>query len=75
MRALTFLINQGKAFYWGTSEWTAQQVMEAHSIARQYCLIPPTMEQLEYNLFRREKVEREFLPLYKSIGLGIFIDN
>lgn len=71
VRAMSLVIMQGKVFYWGTSEWTSQQVMEAHSVARQYNLIPPSMEQLEYNLFRREKVEKEFTPLYKSIGLGI----
>jgi aryl-alcohol dehydrogenase-like predicted oxidoreductase len=68
---MTHVINQGKVFYWGTSEWTSHQVMEAYSVARQHMLIPPSMEQLEYNLFRREKVEKEFTPLYKSIGLGI----
>lgn len=68
---MTHVINQGKVFYWGTSEWSSQQIMEAYSLARQYNLIPPTMEQSEFNMFRREKVEKEFIPLYKSIGLGI----
>ncbi len=67
---MTYLVNQGKVFYWGTSEWTAQQIMEAYSVARQYQLVPPSIEQPEYNMFRREKVEKDFLPLYKSIGLG-----
>ena len=59
--------------FWGTSEWTAQQQTEAYAEARQYNLTPPTMEQPEYNLFRREKVESEFLPLYGLFGLGTTI--
>lgn len=70
VRTMTDLIRQGKVLYWGTSEWTAQQIMEAYSIARQYGLVPPTMEQPEYNMFRRDRVELELLPLYESIGLG-----
>lgn len=70
VRAMTYLINQGMAFYWGPSEWSADQIMEAYSVARQYGLVPPTMEQPEYNMFHREKVEREFLRLYDEIGLG-----
>ena len=73
VRAMTFLINQGLAFYWGTSQWTAAQIMEAYLIARQHDLIPPTMEQPEYNMFSRYKVEREFEPLYRDIGLGTTI--
>jgi voltage-dependent potassium channel beta subunit len=73
VRAMHNLITQGKVIYWGTSEWTAQQLTEAYSVARQYNLTPPTMEQPEYNLFRREKVEAEFLPLYDLFGLGTTI--
>ncbi|NJD58697.1 MAG: aldo/keto reductase [Anaerolineales bacterium] len=73
VRAMNFLIDQGLAFYWGTSEWSADEIMQAYSIARQYNLIPPTMEQPEYNMFRRDKVEREFLRLYQEIGLGTTI--
>ncbi len=73
VRAMNFLINEGMAFYWGTSEWGAAQIMEAYSIARQYDLIPPTMEQPEYNMFAREKVEREYVHLYTEIGLGTTI--
>src|SRR4030067_680640 len=65
VRAMNFIIDQGLAFYWGTSEWSAARIMEAYSIARQYDLIPPTMEQPEYNMFHRKKVEREYMPLYK----------
>jgi aryl-alcohol dehydrogenase-like predicted oxidoreductase len=67
------LILQGKVIYWGTSEWTAQQLTEAYTAARQYNLTPPTMEQPEYNLFRRDKVESEYLPLYALFGLGTTI--
>ena len=73
VRAMTYLVNQGLAFYWGTSEWSADQIMQAHAIARQYDLIPPTMEQPQYNMFHREKVEKEFLRLYSEIGLGTTI--
>jgi len=70
VRAMTELVQQGKVFYWGTSEWSAQQLMEAHSVARQYNLIPPTMEQPQYNMFARERVEVEYGRLYEAIGLG-----
>ena len=73
VRAMHNLIMQGKILYWGTSEWNAQQITEAHGIAREYGLTPPTMEQPEYNLFQREKVEKDFLPLYKKYGLGTTI--
>ena len=73
VRAMHNLIVQGKVIYWGTSEWTAQQLTEAYAAARAYDLTPPTMEQPEYNLFRREKVEAEFLPLYDLFGLGTTI--
>jgi voltage-dependent potassium channel beta subunit len=70
VRAMNYLINQGMAFYWGTSEWNAVQIMEAYSIARQYDLIPPSMEQPQYNMFNRINVEREYVHLYNEIGLG-----
>ncbi len=70
VRAMDILIKQGKAFYWGTSEWSAAEIMRADAIARQYNLTPPTMEQPEYNLFRRERVEVEYAPLYKELGYG-----
>ncbi len=70
VRAMNFLISQGLAFYWGTSEWSADQIVQAHSIARLYDLIPPAMEQPQYNMFTREKVEHEYTRLYTEIGLG-----
>lgn len=65
------LITQGKILYWGTSEWATEQIMQAYAVARQYNLTPPTMEQPEYNLFHRDKVEYDFVRLYKEIGLGL----
>ena len=70
---MTNLIQQGKVLYWGTSEWSAQQLMEAHSVARQYNLIPPVMEQPQYNMFHRERFEVEYGRLYDKIGLGTTI--
>ncbi len=64
------LITQGKILYWGTSEWSAQEIMEAHMVAKQYNLIGPTMEQPQYNMLVREKVEVEFSQIYKTVGLG-----
>ncbi|MCO6476970.1 MAG: aldo/keto reductase, partial [Phaeodactylibacter sp.] len=71
--AMNHLIQQGKVLYWGTSEWSAQEVMEAHMVARQLNLIGPTMEQPQYNMFHREKVEVEFSQIYKTVGLGTTI--
>jgi voltage-dependent potassium channel beta subunit len=71
--AMNQVIKQGKAFYWGTSEWSAPEIMEAYGVARREHLIPPTMEQPQYHMFHREKVEHEFLRLYRDIGLGTTI--
>ncbi|MCS6796500.1 MAG: aldo/keto reductase [Raineya sp.] len=71
--AMNDLIRQGKVLYWGTSEWSAQEIQEAYGIARQYNLIPPTMEQPQYNMFHRYRVEVEYAQLYKNIGLGTTI--
>lgn len=73
VRAMHDLIAQGKVMYWGTSEWTAQQLTEAYSIARQHNLTPPTMEQPQYNMFERQKVEDDYAPLYDLMGLGTTI--
>jgi len=67
------LITQGKILYWGTSEWSAQEIMEAHMVAKQHNLIGPTMEQPQYNMLVREKVEVEFSQIYKTVGLGTTI--
>lgn len=71
--AMNDLIRQGKVLYWGTSEWSAQAITEAWVVARENHLIGPTMEQPEYNMFHRAKVEAEFLPLYEKYGLGTTI--
>lgn len=73
VRAMDDLIHQGLILYWGTSEWSAQEIMEAHSVARQYGLNPPQMEQPQYNMFERERIEKEYLRLYTQIGLGTTI--
>jgi voltage-dependent potassium channel beta subunit len=71
--AMNHLIAQGKVLYWGTSEWSAQEIMEAHMVARQNHLIGPVMEQPQYNMFTREKVEVEFKQIYSTVGLGTTI--
>ncbi|MFM8322582.1 MAG: potassium channel beta subunit family protein [Chloroflexota bacterium] len=68
--AMNQMLQQGKAFYWGTSEWSATQIMEAYGIARRDHLTPPLMEQPEYNMLHRERVEKEYARLYREIGLG-----
>ena len=73
VRAMDIVIKQGKAFYWGTSEWSAAEIMRADAVARQYGLTPPTMEQPQYNMFTRERFEREYAPLYKELGYGTTI--
>lgn len=73
VRAMDNLVRQGKVMYWGTSEWSAQQITEAHAVARQQHLTPPTMEQPQYNMLNRHKVEAEFRPLYEGPGLGTTI--
>ncbi len=70
---MTNLIQQGKILYWGGSEWTAAELMEAHMVAKENNLIGPVVEQPEYNLFRREKMEMEYLPVFRTVGLGTTI--
>lgn len=64
------LIQQGKILYWGTSEWSGVEIMEAHRVAHQYGLIGPAMEQPQYNLFERNKMENEFLMIFRTVGMG-----
>jgi len=73
VRAMSYLIDSGRAFYWGTSEWSAEQIREAYHIARRERLVPPTMEQPQYNMLHRERVEKEYARLYDEIGLGTTI--
>uniref|UniRef100_A0A669DJV1 Voltage-gated potassium channel subunit beta-1 n=1 Tax=Oreochromis niloticus TaxID=8128 RepID=A0A669DJV1_ORENI len=70
VRAMTFVIEQGMAMYWGTSRWNVVEIMEAYSIARQFNLIPPVCEQAEYHYFQRDKVELHLPELYHKIGVG-----
>lgn len=67
------LIQQGKILYWGTSEWSGVELMEAHRVAQHYRLIGPSMEQPQYNLFERNKVENDYLQVFKNVGLGTTI--
>src|SRR5688572_16503728 len=71
--AMDALIRQGKVLYWGTSEWSATQIKEASRIARAHHLHAPTMEQPQYNLLHRSRVELEYAPLYSELGLGTTI--
>ena len=73
VRAMGDLVAQGKVLYWGTSEWSAGEIAQAAGIARALGCAPPTMEQPEYNMFERAKVEREFARLYEDPGLGTTI--
>lgn len=72
-RAMHDLIVQGKVLYWGTSEWPAAQIAAAHRVCAEQNLHPPIVEQPQYNLFHRSRVEREYAPLYQSPGLGTTI--
>ena len=67
------LIMQGKILYWGTSEWSGVEIMEAHRIAEKYKLIGPSMEQPQYNMFERNKMENEFVEIFKNVGMGTTI--
>jgi voltage-dependent potassium channel beta subunit len=71
--AMNTLLQQGKILYWGTSEWSAVEIMEAIRVAKQYNLIGPTMEQPQYNLLERDKMEKEYLLLFQEYGLGTTI--
>jgi aryl-alcohol dehydrogenase-like predicted oxidoreductase len=67
------LIQQGKVLYWGTSQWSGAEIMEAHRIAQQYGLIGPVVEQPQYNMFWRTRMEQDYLPVFKNVGLGTTI--
>jgi voltage-dependent potassium channel beta subunit len=71
VRAMSFLVDQGMTFYWGTSEWSGEQIRHAYEIAQRLHLHPPLMEQPQYNMLHRDRVEREYAPLYRDIGLGL----
>jgi len=71
VRAMDQIIRSGYAFYWGTSEWPKNLIVEAHDIAERLGAYPPAVEQPQYNLFCRQRVEKEYVPLYKNYGMGI----
>ena len=73
VRAMDGLVRQGKVLYWGTSEWSADEIREAQRVARDHDLVAPTMEQPQYNLLDRERVETEYAPLYAEYGMGTTI--
>jgi voltage-dependent potassium channel beta subunit len=73
VQTMNTLIQQGKILYWGTSEWSGVEIMEAHRVAAQYRLIGPSMEQPQYNLLERHKMENEYLEIFKNQGLGTTI--
>lgn len=70
VRAMNWVIDQGKAFYWGTSEWSAQELTEAHMVAERLGMIPPLMEQPQYSMLHRERFEVEYAPLFERFGMG-----
>jgi len=70
---MNLLIQQGKILYWGTSEWSGVEIMEAHRAAAHFGLIPPSVEQPQYNLLERNKLENEFLGIFNSVGMGTTI--
>ncbi|KAI8819084.1 NADP-dependent oxidoreductase domain-containing protein [Fimicolochytrium jonesii] len=73
VRAFNWVIEKGYAFYWGTSEWSAEQISDAHRVADSLGLIGPLMEQPQYNMLHRERFEVEYAPLYAKYGLGTTI--
>ncbi|KAJ7224640.1 NADP-dependent oxidoreductase domain-containing protein [Mycena pura] len=70
VRAFNYVIDKGWAFYWGTSEWSAREIEEAHHIATKLGLVAPVAEQMQHNMFHRERAEKEYAPLYKKYGYG-----
>lgn len=73
VRAMDWLCNQGLAHYWGTSEWSAQELSEAHAVAARLGLIAPVMEQPQYNMLHRSRFEREYAPIFSQYGMGTTI--
>ena len=70
---MNILLQQGKILYWGTSEWSAAEIMEAHAVADKLSLIGPAMEQPQYNLFERQKVEHDYYTIFRNVGMGATI--
>jgi len=70
---MNILLQQGKILYWGTSEWSAAEIMEAHAVADKLSLIGPAMEQPQYNLFERQKMEYDYYTIFRNVGMGTTI--
>ena len=70
---MNHLLQQGKILYWGTSEWSGVEIMEAHRVAQEYKLIAPSVEQPQYNLLERGKLENEYAMIFKTVGMGTTI--
>ena len=73
VRSMDMIVRSGRAFYWGTSEWSAEQLEEAYRVAREFGCLPPTMEQPQYSMLSRERVEVEYRDLFGKYGLGATI--
>ncbi|KAK9712202.1 hypothetical protein K7432_007302 [Basidiobolus ranarum] len=73
VRAFNHVIHQGKALYWGTSEWGSQKITEAHMVSQRLGLIGPVLEQTQYNMFHRERIEAEYQPLFETLKMGTTI--
>jgi len=73
VRTMNTLIKQGKILYWGTSEWSGAEIMEAHMVAKELCLEGPAVEQPQYNLFERHKMEVDYSTIFKNVGMGTTI--
>ena len=71
VRMMDDLIHRGKILYWGTSEWTPAQITEAYGLARQYGLVPPSVDQPQYSLIHRRRVEEQLMPAVKKLGIGL----
>jgi len=65
------IVRSGLAFYWGTSEWSAEEIERAHQVAKELNCIPPVVEQPQYNLIFKDRVEKEYAPLYEKYGMGL----
>jgi len=69
--AMDYIVRSGMALYWGTSEWSAQELEEAHRICKEWRCVEPIVEQPQYNMLKRERVEKEYLPIYEKYGMGL----
>ncbi len=71
--AMDYIVRSGMALYWGTSEWSAQELEEAHKVCKEWKCVEPIVEQPQYNMLKRERVEKEYLPIYEKYGMGLTI--